>query len=228
MAAWAPAADSTGTSVIEVISQKVATFGSTNAKISSNVGGKCLTGNGTTGQKVTTTGIDNKNNAITVMVVISINVTSRGDVLARWTNGAGAGDQFDMTYGINVAGVAQLFMSTGAGSFNTSTTSVPVMSSGNIYVVIGGYLAGIPTYKMCVNGVLNTTTGGTNNTLNASPTTAWTIMDNNNGNGTFNGQFYGGAVWNRLITDNEILSLSTPIPGGAQWQIFQDSAYRTY
>lgn len=131
---------------------------------------------------------------MSVMALIVPAVASRGDVMNRWVNGAGTGDQFNLLYGIT-SGKARFYTANGSGSTQNSGDGTTVMSAGTQYM-LGGRIQGTSNIDVWVNGRMETQNTAGLGLMNAAPTTNYRIGDNVNSDGNFNGSFFFGAVWN--------------------------------
>lgn len=135
---------------------------------------------------------------LSVMAIIRPAVLTRGDLITRWVQGASYGDQFDLLYGLS-SGKPQFYVSNGGstGISNSGASSI-ALTVGKTSVV-GGTASMIESAtRVYVDGQLGSS-GGVPANISTTSATSYRIGDNIGGDGNYNGDFFGGAVWDRAL-----------------------------
>lgn len=145
------------------------------------------------------------------VICVPRSVTTRGDIFTRWTNGSAAGDQFNLIVGLT-SGKFIFYTASGGGATSNSGNSATTLVNGTQYLLGGEQLgsAGISCY---IDGKLEAS--GASSSVSTTPTTAYIIGDNANGDGNFNGEVYLACVWNRPLFNSGWAEFGTN-----PWQIF--------
>jgi len=139
---------------------------------------------------------------ISVCAWLKPNVTSRGDIVTRWTTGLG-GSQFTLLYGLTV-GKPQFYISNGTlptiiGSGEGSTT----MSIGVWYHVAGVYDGS--NVKVFLNGVFQSQAAAT--AMQTTSLTGYIIGNNAAPDGQLDGAVDDARVYGYALTNAEVLSI---------------------
>jgi hypothetical protein len=204
VAAWLPSIGSSVvweaiTSSLDATSGTVGFTGSQHGKGLSLTAASNYVNGGTRAANAVTT------QEISVMAIIRPAVLTRGDLVTRWLTGGNAGDQFNLLYGLT-SGKPAFYVTTGGSTQNSGASSI-AMAVGNTYVVGGAASIAQSVSSVWVNGVLGST-GPVPASINVTPSTVYRIGDNANGDGNFNGDFFGAAVWNRYLLASEWAALA--------------------
>jgi hypothetical protein len=134
---------------------------------------------------------------ISVMALIIPGALTRGDLITRWVNGAGAGDQFNLLYGLT-SGKARFYSANTDAGTSHSGDATTVMAVGSQYM-IGGSGQSNTFRRVYTNGTLEAEVTVGLGIMRSSPTTAYRIGDNAGADGNFNGKFFFGAVWDEML-----------------------------
>lgn len=153
------------------------------------------------------------------VICVPRSVTTRGDVFTRWVNGAGGGDQFNLITGLT-SGKLIFYTANGGGSTSNSGNSATTLVNGTQYL-LGGEQSGAAGISCYIDGRLEASAAS--GTVNVTPSTAYTIGDNANGDGNFNGELYLACVWNRPLFNSGWAELAIN-----PWQIFAPLPARRY
>lgn len=136
---------------------------------------------------------------ISVMALVIPGVLTRGDVITRWTTGGGAGDQFNLLYGLT-SGKAKFYTANGGGGTDNSGDGATTLVVGNEYM-LGGSAFGTTYRNVYVNGKLDGQVTVALALMNVVPTTNYRIGDNANTDGNFTGKFSIGGVFGSALDD---------------------------
>jgi hypothetical protein len=181
---------------------RFSTFGNVNDIIDIGSGNNALTGK------------------ITVLAVVNVGVTTRGDMVCIWFNGTST-SQFDLLYGLT-SGAPQFYVSDGS-SLNSSGASSVLLSLNKDQVVVGTHDGSVTS--VYVDGVLGNS-AVTSITLNTSSLQQVTIGNNTLHDGSMTGSVYLAAVWDRCLSASEIAELCRTVR--SPWQIFSPIGRRIW
>jgi len=141
-------------------------------------------------------------NRITVSAWFRPQKTGRSDVITCWTDGTSS-SQFDLLVGVT-ASKARFFI--GDGTFRGTSDSVTTLATGAWYHLAGTYDGA--TLGLWVNGILETSSALATTMLTANLTPI-RIGNNQNANGTAQGQADDLRIYNRALTPAEIKLLAS-------------------
>lgn len=184
-----------GNSLVDLVTGKTCTLNNA-ASVTTGSFGRNLDVSSGTATATVNSPIAVTSGQMSVLAVIVPQVLTRGDLVTRWTNGGGAGDQFNLLYGLT-SGKPQMYGALGGGATWTSGVGSTAMVVGGLYT-IGGTVLGTASVNVFLNGKLEAT-AVPSSVMNNAPTTALTIGNNANADGHFNGQFLMVGIWNLAL-----------------------------